>query len=453
MPVFDVLVRNGHVVTEQGDDMADIGISDGRIAEIGPELAGSAAEEIDLAGATVFPGVVDAHVHVNEPGRTEWEGWASGSAAMAAGGTTTCVEMPLNAIPPTLDGAAFDAKVAALARSSIVDVALWGGLTPANLDRLEELADRGVVGFKAFLSRSGTSEFRHADDDTLFLGMQRAAALDLPVAVHAENDAITAGRAARAVAAGSCTMRDYLESRPVVAELEAIGRAVLLAEAAGCRLHIVHVSSGAGVALIVAARERGVDVTCETCPHYLLFTDEDVERIGALAKCAPPIRDARERETLWEAVRNGDVDWIASDHSPAPPSMKRGEDAFAIWGGISGCQHLLATALTGSHTHHVGASIVARLLATAPAERLRLAGKGAIAVGNDADLTWGTRQDPAPLPVEEVRYRHPRSAWDEVPLTWRAGGTMLRGTVIARDGRVIAEGGGRLVRPEIRSTA
>jgi allantoinase len=453
MPVFDGLVRNGHVVTEQGDDIADIGISDGRIAEIGPELAGSAAQEIDLAGAIVFPGVVDAHVHVNEPGRTEWEGWASGSAAMAAGGTTTCVEMPLNAIPPTLDGVAFDAKAAAIERSSVIDVALWGGLTPANLERLEELAERGVVGLKAFMSRSGTTEFQHADDDTLFLGMQRAAALDLPVAVHAENDAITAGRAARAIAAGRCSMRDYLESRPVVAELEAISRAVLLAEAAGCRLHIVHVSSGAGVALILAARERGVDVICETCPHYLRFTDEDVERIGALAKCAPPIRDARERETLWEAVRAGDIDWIASDHSPAPPSMKQGDDAFAIWGGISGCQHLLATSLTGSHTHHVGASIMARLLATAPAERLRLAGKGAITVGNDADLTWGTRQDPAPLPVEQVRYRYPHSAWDEVPLTWRVGGTVLRGAVIARDGRVVAEGGGRLVRPEIRSTA
>jgi allantoinase len=212
-------------------------------------------------------------------------------------------------------------------------------------------------------------------------------------------------------------------------------------------LHVVHVSSGEGVVMITEARERGVDVSCETCPHYLLFTDEDVVRIGALAKCAPPIRDEKERPTLWEAVRAGDIDWIASDHSPAPPSMKQGDDFFAIWGGISGCQHLLAASLAGSHTHNVGASLMARMLATAPAERLRLGGKGAIAVGNDADLAWGVHQVPAPLPIAQVRYRHPRSAWDEFPLTFRVAGTMLRGTVVARDGVVTDTPGGRLIRP------
>ena len=447
MPVFDVLVRNAHVVTAQGEDAVDIGVSDGRIAALGPELAGSAAEELDLRGALILPGVVDAHVHINEPGRTDWEGWQTGSAAMAAGGVTTVVEMPLNAIPPTLNGAAFDAKAAAIAASSIVDVALWGGLTPDSVDRLDELAERGVAGFKAFMSRSGTSEFRHADDDTLFLGMQRAAALDLPVAVHAENDAITAGNAARAVAAGTLTMHDYLRSRPVVAELEAISRALLLAEAAGCRLHVVHVSSGAGVAMIAAARERGVDITCETCPHYLLLTDVDAVHIGALAKCAPPLRGEVECEALWQAIRQGDVDWIASDHSPAPPEMKEGEDAFAIWGGISGVQHVLPAVMTGAKTRHVEPPQVAGLLARAPATRLRLAGKGSIAVGNDADLTWGHWQDPQPIPVDQVRYRHPRSAWDEVPFTWRVGGTMRRGEIVFRGGKVLATGGGRLVRP------
>jgi allantoinase len=447
MPVFDVLVRNGRLITPHGEEAADIGVSDGRITAIGLELQGSADEEVDLRGAVVLPGGVDAHVHINEPGRADWEGWQSGSAAMAAGGVTTGVEMPLNAIPPSLDGPSFDAKVAAIEASSIVDVALWGGLTPDNLDRLDELAERGVVGFKAFMSRSGTSEFRHADDDTLFLGMQRAAALDLPVAVHAENDAITAGNAARAVAAGTVSMRDYLRSRPAAAELEAISRALLLAEAAGCRLHVVHVSSGAGVAMIAAARERGVDVTCETCPHYLLLTGFDAVRIGALAKCAPPLRDETDQAALWQAVLQGDVDWIASDHSPAPPEMKRGNDFFAIWGGISGVQHLLPAVMTGAKVHHVEPAQVARLVAGAPADRLRLAGKGCIAVGNDADLTWGHAQDPQPIPVEQVRYRHPHTAWDEIPLTWRVGGTMRRGEIIARGGKVIATGGGRLVRP------
>lgn len=447
MPVFDVLVRNGRVVTPQGEETADIAVADGRIAALGPELDGSAAAELDLHGALVLPGVVDAHVHINEPGRTDWEGWKSGSAAMSAGGVTTGVEMPLNANPPTIDGAAFDAKVAAIEASSIVDVALWGGLTPDSLDHLDELAARGVVGFKAFLSRTGTPDFRHADDDTLFLGMQRAAALDLPVAVHAENDAITAGNAARAVAAGTVSMRDYLRSRPVAAELEAISRALVLAEAAGCRLHVVHVSSGAGVAMIGAARERGVDVTCETCPHYLLLTGFDAVRIGPLAKCAPPLRDEAEPEALWQAIRRGDVDWIASDHSPAPPEMKQGDDSFAIWGGISGVQHLLPAVMTGARTHHVEPAQVATLLAASPAARLRLAGKGSLAVGNDADLTWGHPQDPQPIPVEQVRYRHPHSAWDDVPLTWRVAGTMRRGEVVFRAGKVVATGGGRLVRP------
>ena len=279
-------------------------------------------------------------MHLNEPGRADWEGFATGTAALAAGGTTTCIDMPLNAIPPTVDGAGFDAKVAAATGVARVDVALWGGLVPGDVDRLDELAARGVVGFKAFMSASGVPEFPAADDLTLFDGMARAAALGLPVAVHAESDALTSALAARAVAAGQVTMRDYLASRPVVAELEAIGRAILLAEETGCALHVVHVSTGRGVALVAAARARGVDVTCETCPHYLVLGADDAERLGAVAKCAPPLREQPDRDALW--ARLGDLALIGSDHSPAPASLKGGDDHFAIWGGISGAQTLLA---------------------------------------------------------------------------------------------------------------
>ena len=448
MARYDLIVRGGTIVTEQGMAAADVAVADGRFVEIAAEVAGEARTTLDAAGLDVLPGVIDAHVHFNEPGRTHWEGWASGSAALAAGGGTACCEMPLNAHPPTLDGESFAAKRAAAERSSLVDFALWGGLTPDNVDRLEELAACGVVGFKAFMSDAGTDDFPHADDDTLFEGMRQAAALGLPVAVHAENDAITRGRMRRAREAGRTGVRDYLASRPVIAELEAIGRAILLAEAAGCALHVVHVSTGRGVALVAEARDRGVDVTCETCPHYLVLTEDDVARIGALAKCAPPPRDEAERAMLWTQLLAGDIDFVASDHSPAPPEMKDGTDFFAIWGGISGCQHLLPALITAGFARGLALPDVAKLTAGAVARRFRLPAKGAIAVGNDADFSLGERRqldaEPAPGPCF---YRHPMHIWDGRCDGYRVMTTVRRGDVIVRDGQVVETAGGRLLRP------
>ncbi|HEV2065296.1 MAG TPA: allantoinase AllB [Thermomicrobiales bacterium] len=448
MPHFDLIVRNGLVVSSTGERRADLGVIDGMFAAIEPELGGTARDVIDVEGAVVYPGAVDPHVHFNEPGRTDWEGWASGSAALAAGGGTTCLEMPLNATPPTLDRASFTAKAEAASAKSHVDFGLWGGLTPTNLDHLEDLAGCGVIGFKAFMSASGTVDFQHADDDTLFRGMALAARLGLPVAVHAENDAITSGMAASLRRSGHTSARDYLASRPVVAELEAIGRAITLAEAAGCALHVVHVSTGRGVAMIAEARGRGIDVTCETCPHYLLFTGEDVERIGALAKCAPPLRDRQTQEELWSALEMGDVDWIASDHSPAPSSMKTGDDFFAIWGGISGCQHLIEATIPACLERGIPPQQIARLIATNAAGRFRLDGKGDIAVGKDADFTWGHAAEPRSLNRQHVHYRHPASLWDHHPLGWRVRGTVLRGTLVALDSRIVAPPSGRLLRPD-----
>lgn len=448
MPHFDLIIRNGSVVLSSGERCADLGIIDGRFAAIEPGLEGTARDELDVNRAVVWPGVVDPHVHFNEPGRTDWEGWTSGSIAFAAGGGTTCLEMPLNAAPPTLDGASFIAKAAAARGQSHVDFGLWGGLTPANPDHMEELAGCGVIGFKAFMSASGIADFRHADDDTLYRGMTTAARLELPVAVHAENDAITSGIAGRLRRKGSTTARDYLASRPVVAELEAIGRAITLAEAARCALHVVHVSSGRGVSIIAEARGRGIEVTCETCPHYLMFTDEDVERIGPLAKCAPPLRDRTTRDDLWSALEIGDIDWIASDHSPAPLSMKTGDDFFAIWGGISGCQHLIAATIPACMERGIPPERIARIIATNAANRFRLRGKGEIAIGNDADFSWGFPQEPRILDRDTVRYRHPASIWDHHSLRWRVGGTALRGTVIARDGQIVAHPSGRLILPD-----
>ncbi|MBX6342374.1 MAG: allantoinase AllB, partial [Thermomicrobiaceae bacterium] len=349
MSGYDLVIRGGSVVTSSGVEVADIAVVDGRIAEVAPEVAGGGAEEVDARGLHVFPGAIDPHVHLNEPGRTDWEGFASGTRALAAGGCTTFFDMPLNAHPPTIDAESFDLKLAAARASALVDFALWGGLVPGHVGDLAALAERGVVGFKAFMSTSGTDDFPAADDLTLYEGMAEAARLGLPVAVHAESDALTAALARRAVAEGRTSARDYLASRPVVAELEAINRAILFAEETGCALHVVHVSTGRGVALVAAARARGVDVSCETCPHYLVFTEDDVEALGAVAKCAPPLRSRDEREALWAALARGDIPIVASDHSPAPPEMKAAASFFDVWGGISGCQSTLAALLTEGH--------------------------------------------------------------------------------------------------------
>jgi allantoinase len=409
---YDVLIR--------GDD-GDIAIADGVIAAL---EAGPARAEIDARGLAVLPGVIDAHVHFNEPGRTDWEGWATGTRALAAGGATACVEMPLNAHPPTIDGPAFDAKVTAARASAVVDFALWGGLVPGNLDRLEELAERGVVGFKAFMCDSGIADFPAVDEDTLGAGMAQAAALGLPVAVHAEDPATLREPA-------GTDWRAFVASRPVAAELRAIETAIELARETGCSLHVVHVSTARGVDLVTQS-----DATCETCPHYLTLTEDDLDRFGARAKCAPPLRSAAERDALWE--RLGDLAFIASDHSPCPPDMKAG-DFTSAWGGIAGCQTLLPLLLDAG----VALDEVRRLTSIGPASRLRLP-KGGIALGADADLVL---VDLADRHAPELLDRHRLSPFAGRPLRGRVVRTLVRGTTVFHDGRIVAEPLGRLLKP------
>jgi allantoinase len=448
MTRLDLLVRGGAVVTPDGVSIADVAVSDGEIVQVTPEITGTAREEIDARGLHVLPGVVDVHVHFNEPGRSDWEGWESGSAACAVGGTTTVAEMPLNARPPTLDGPSFDAKRKAAETGSLIDFALWGGLTPVNLEHLEELAGCGVVGLKAFMSSSGVDDFPAVDDATLFAGMQRAAALGLPVAVHAENDVLTSALSARAVAAGQTGARDYLSSRPAIAEIEAIARAILLAEESGCSLHVVHVSTGRGIAQIAAARARGLDVTAETCPHYLVFDEDDLERLGAVAKCAPPLRPRCEVDRLWQALARGDVQIVASDHSPAPAAMKTGDDFFRIWGGISGCQSLLTSLVTAGHIEReIPLPSLASVTADAPASRFQMAAKGHITAGYDADLVLVDLRDSFTLGADDLQYRHKHSPFTGMTFASRPRRTILRGQTVAIDGAVVGTPRGRLVTP------
>ncbi|WP_038037295.1 allantoinase [Thermorudis peleae] len=446
---YDVLIRGGQVVQPEGIAVADIAIADGQIVAVEPEISGAVREEIDARGLVVFPGVIDIHVHFNEPGRTTWEGLRTGSRAFAAGGGTLFADMPLNSIPPVLDGAAFHVKQQAAEAQSVVDFALWGGLTPRNLDRLEELAEVGVIGLKAFLADSGVEEFPAADDYTLYEGMRRAAQLQLLVAVHAENATLVRRLAEAALREGHHSARAYLRSRPIIAELEAIQRALLFAEETGCALHIVHVTVARGVLLAWEARQRGVDVSIETCPHYLLFTEDDLERLGPVLKCAPPIRSAAEQRALWQALLRGQIDLIASDHSPSPPELKQSTDFFAAWGGINGVQFTLPAMVTaGVLEHGLPLTQLARLLAARPAERFRFAGRGQLRPGNLADLTLLVVGEPwCPRPAESFS-RYPLSPYLGRQFQARVQRTIVRGQTVYVDGRIVREGGGQLVRPQ-----
>jgi allantoinase len=446
---FDVLIRGAAVVGAGGEQPLDVAVADGVIAQVGPELVGPAAEEIDAAGLHLLPGVLDAHVHMNEPGRTEWEGFQTGTRALAAGGATSAIDMPLNAHPPTVTADAFQEKRRCLEASALVDLALWGGLVPGGVDALDELAACGVVGFKAFMCSSGIEDFPGVDDLTLYEGMGRAASLGLPVAVHAESEAITSGLAQRARAAGRTAMRDYLASRPAVAELEAIARAIALAEESGCSLHVVHVSTGRGVALVADARSRGVDVSCETCPHYLVLTEEDAEALGNVAKCAPPLRSSDERESLWAALADGTLPMVASDHSPAPWELKSGADAFAAWGGISGGQTLLALLLSeGHHGRGLKLDLIARVTSSYVARRFRLPGKGRLQAGADADLVLVDLSTSEALSAEALQYRHRHSPFIGRTLSARVVRTLVRGQTVFAHGRIVGPPAGRLLIPE-----
>jgi len=448
---LDLVVRGGRVVTPDGIRAVELGIQHGTIVRVAPEISDPTHATLEADGRYVFPGIIDAHVHFNEPGRAEWEGLAHGSLALAAGGGTCFFDMPLNSEPPVLDAAGLREKKALAEQQSCTDFALWGGLVPGNLDKLAGLRDAGAIGLKAFMSNSGIASFPRVEAKSLYEGMKRAAKLGLLVAVHAEDDALAAKFTAEQQARGKKDAKAWLASRPVEVELAAIRQALEFAGETGCALHIVHVSSPEGLALITEARSQRVDATAETCSHYLLLNDKDVAKLGAPAKCAPPIRDEKRRVAMWAELRAGHIQTVGSDHSPSPPEMKTSKDFFAIWGGIAGVQHGFQLLMNEcAATTDKDLPLLAAVLARNVARRFRLDGrKGLLTEGLDADFSLVEFGDKHKITADELWTRHRISPYLGRTTQARVTHTYVRGCPVWADGGV-ASGApkGQFLRPQ-----
>lgn len=434
-----MIISGGTVVTARGVERADIEVAGGLITAVGRSLGRSGEGDIDASGLHVFPGGIDSHVHFNEPGRTDWETIGNGSAALAAGGYTTFIDMPLNSLPVTVAGPAFDAKLAAMRRSSLVDFGLWAGLVPGNMGHLSELVERGAMGFKAFMCTSGIEEFPPCDTRALLEGMRRIARLDSILLVHAESPDVLKSYARQGLGAAA-----YLASRPPLAEFQAIETALGLAAQVGCRLHIVHISTTRGFQLVRTAHARGVDASGETCPHYLLYADSDLERLGGKGKCTPPLRSAADRDGLWKMLPAEGMAMVVSDHSPSTPALKLGTDFFKIWGGISGCQSTRQLLLADERLE---LPTVAAVTATNIARRFGLEAKGDIAPGFDADLWLVDLSHEDVVRSEDLLYRNPFSVHEGRPIRGKTVRTLVRGRTAYPGG----EPAGRFIRPGLRS--
>ncbi len=429
---MDVTAVSGrHVLVDGAFVPATVTLDAGRITAITPYDADAAGLQAPDS-AYVLPGLVDTHVHVNEPGRTDWEGFESATVAAALGGVTTLVDMPLNSIPPTTTPEALRVKREAAAGEAAVDVGFWGGAVPDNLGFLAPLWEAGVFGFKCFLSPSGVDEFPPLD-----LGELRRAAIEVTgldrgrgglLIVHAEDAAVLAD----APAFPSRAYADFLHSRPAAAEAVAVRHVVEVARDTGCRIHVLHLSSARALDLLADARTEGLPVTVETCPHYLCFSAEEIPDAAPAFKCCPPIRDEGNRAALWDGLRDGLIDAVVSDHSPATAEVKGqgGGDLQQAWGGISGLQVGFTAVAHEARGRGIDLADVARWMGRGPADLVGLTGKGRIEVGADADLAVYDTAVPLQVDAARLAHRNPVSAYDGRRYDGSVTHTLVRGRLV-----------------------
>ena len=447
----DLYIKNAQIVTEQEVFHGGVVVAGEKISQVirGDETV-EASQVIDLQGKVLLPGLVDGHVHFNEPGRAHWEGYRTGTMAAAAGGATTVLEMPLNSIPPTTNRAALELKREVVANEAVIDYGNWGGLVDNNLADLDDMNADGVVGYKAFASASGV-EFERLNDDLIYAGLVKMSELGSLIGLHAENEWVCSYLSRQLKSAGRIDRAAWYESRPPFAELETVLRACYWAKVTGGNLHIVHVSIPEGIRAITQAKQAGVHVTSETCPHYLFFDHADYERIGPAAKCAPPIRSRESVEALWECVFEGLVDTIGSDHSPCSWDEKEKGmgDIWKAWGGISGVQLTLPVLLSeGVNKRGLPLSALARMLSYNPARLFGLyPQKGAIQPGADADLVIVDLAKEWTLSADQLFYKNKFSAYVGSKFKGQVISTLVRGKTVFQEGRIVAEPGyGRLLR-------
>jgi allantoinase len=442
--------RSRRAVLPEGEQAADVVVSEGKIVEVLPYGQATSADIdlVDLGDLALLPGLVDTHVHVNEPGRTEWEGFATATRAAAAGGVTTIVDMPLNSVPPTTTVGNLEAKRKVADGQTFVDVGLWGGAIPGNTADLEPLYQAGVFGFKSFLAPSGVDEFPHLTGDQLEAALAEQARIGALAIIHAEDPAVLDA----APQQPGPHYADFLASRPDDAEATAVAGLLAAAGRTGARVHILHVSSAAVLPLLRQARADGVRVTAETCPHYLTLAAEQVPDGDTAFKCCPPIRDESNRDLLWQALADGEFAAVVSDHSPSTPDLKHlaryggNGDFAAAWGGIASLQLGLPAIWTEARRRGFALADVVRWMSAGPASLVGLRTKGAIAPGMDADLVAFDPDAAFTVEPEALQHRNPVTPYAGRSLTGAVRTTWLRGQVVDIDadtrpiGRLIVRG-------------
>lgn len=435
--MYNLLIKNGLLVTHMGEEKADLAVKDGKIAVIGKKLELEAKEIIDASGLIVTPGMIDTHCHITDPGggvRDDWEGYLTGTKSAAKGGITSFIEMPLNQIPCTKDLKSLEIKIQAGKGKLSTDVWTLGALTPSALDDLKDMAGAGVVGFKAFMSTCGDrmidGDMENVDDYSLWEGMRRIKETGLPLLLHCENALITDILGKKHAEEGPNTLANYVASRPVFTEVEAVRRAIFFAKETGCKLTICHCSCPEAIEEVTKARAEGIDVVAESCTHYFYFTTDELDEIGNTAKCSPPIRDKKNLEGMWEKLFNGEIEFIGSDHSPCTPDLKEGKP-FSAWGGISGLQNAYDILFDEAvNKRRMSLSQFVDITATNAARYFGLENKGSIQVGFDADLALIDPNKSYKIVEEELEYKNKISAYMDREVGCKVVRTIVRGETV-----------------------